>query len=252
MALPRVGVQLIVFGEATQTDLLGTLKACAAAGYAGFEMGVPSDDQDLARWQAARDAAGIVCTGCHSGTDQLADPAGVKALLKYAKAMGAEYLLVSGGSYDTVDGYVEAAKLLNRAGAECRAAGVKLCYHNHYWEFKSIGGQVPFHTMIAALDPAAAKLCPDVYWVSVGGEAPAEFISCYQDRVPYFHFKDGLGGEQFREFRELGRGTTDLPAALKAALATNPDWIVAEQDSSSLPPAESVRISREYLRSLGL
>ena len=252
MARPRVGVQLIVFGEATQTDLVGSLKACARAGYEGFEMGVPADDKDLARWQAGRDAAGIVCTGCHTGTDQLADPANVKTLIKYAKGMGAEFILCSGGSYETVDGYVDAAKLLNKAGAECRAAGLSLCYHNHYWEFKAIDGQVPFHTMIAALDPAAAQLCPDVYWVSVGGETPAEFISCYADRVPYFHFKDGLGGEQFREFRELGTGTTGLPAALKAALATSPAWIVAEQDNSTLPPAESVRISREYLKSLGL
>ena len=253
MAKPRVGAQLIVFGERAGKDLTGCVKACAAAGYDGFEMGTMENDAQFQRTKAACEAGGIAVAGCHTGIDQLADLEKVKTFVKYAKAVGSDYLMSSGnGGWKTMEEYLAGAKVLNAAGKVCQEAGVALCYHNHHWEFKQIEGQTPMHVMIAATDPKLVKLCPDVYWVHVGGEQPAEFTACYRDRVPYFHFKDGLGGDQFREFRELGQGNVDLPAALKAALATNPAWITIEQDSSKLDPAESVKVSREYLKSLGL
>ena len=253
MARPRVGVQLIVFGERAGKDLRGTLQAVAAAGYDGFEGGVPGGREEVEKTKAALDGLGIVCAGCHSGFSDWDKPQVVKERIAGTKAIGSSFLITSGRwDWKTIDEYVEAAKALSQAGRQCREEGVTLCYHNHHWEFRKIEGQTPLHVMIAGTDPEAVKLCPDVYWVHVGGEAPAEFISCYRDRIPYYHFKDGLGGEQFAEFRELGQGKVDLPAALKAALATNPEWITVEQDKSALDPAESVRVSRQYLKSIGL
>ena len=253
MAQPRVGVQLIVFGERARTDLAGTLKAVAAAGYDGFEMGTMSNDQQLAEARAARDAAGLVCAGCHTGVDALKDPQQVKTLIHYTKAIGADFLISSGRSdWKTLDEYLEGAKVLSQAGQQCREAGVTFCYHNHHWEFRKINGQTPIHVMITATDPNLVKLCPDVYWIHAGGERPADFVSCYRDRIPYYHFKDGTGDDQNREVRELGTGDVDLPAALRAALATNPAWVTTEQDRTKLDPAESVKISRDYLKTLGL
>jgi sugar phosphate isomerase/epimerase len=253
MAKPRVGVQLIVFGEAARKDLPGTLKAAKAGGYDGFEGGAASSKEQAEKIRAAMEAAGIACCGCHAGFSDWDNAKVVAERIAGTKAVGAKYLITSGRSdWETMDEYLEAAKALNQAGKQCRDEGITFCYHNHHWEFRKIGGQTPLHVMIAATDPEAVKLCPDVYWVHVGGEAPAEFIACYQDRIPYYHFKDGLGGEQFAEFRELGQGKVDLPAALKAALATNPEWVTVEQDRSNLDPAESVRVSREYLKSIGL
>jgi len=53
-----------------------------------------------------------------------------------------------------------------------------------------------------------------------------------------------------REFRELGRGCVDIKAALDTALAAAPRWIITEQDSTKGDPAESARISRDYLKTL--
>ncbi len=252
MAKPRVGAQLIVFGGQARTDLAGCVKACAKAGYDGFEMGTIGNEQQLQAAIAARDAGGIAVAGCHTGIDQLADTEKVKAFAKYTKAVGADYLMSSGrGDWKSLDEYLAGAKVLSAAGKICQQAGVSLCYHNHHWEFRKIDGQTPLHAMIAATDPAVVKLCPDVFWVNVGGEKPADFVSCYRDRTPYFHFKDGRGGEKI-EFLELGQGEVDVPAALQAALATNPAWITIEQDNSKLDPAESVKVSREYLKSIGL
>ncbi len=251
MSKPRVGVQLIVYGERAESDLPGVLSEVAAAGYAGFEGGLPADQKEVQQVQAALAKTGLAFTGGHASLEQLEDLAGLKARLGHIKALGGRYLISSGGG-ETLDDYLRAAKTLNQAGQLCQAEGMTLCYHNHHWEFAKFGATPAIHTMISATDPKLVKLCPDVYWVHVGGEKPAEFAARYQDRCPYFHFKDGLGGDQDRDFRELGRGKVDLPAALQAALACNPDWIVVEQDTTQLTPAESCRISREYLRSLGL
>jgi len=253
MVKPRVGVQLIVFGEQLQTDFAGAVQAVAEAGYDGFEMGTPTDERPFEEAKAARDAARIVCTGCHAGFRNLSNPDLVSQYVRHTKGLGADFLITSGSwEWKTLDDYLQAAQLLNEVGRQCRDAGLTFCFHNHHWEFLPIEGQTPIHLMIAATDPSLVKLCPDIYWVAVGGERPADFISRYRDRIPYYHFKDGLGGENYREFRELGRGNINLAAALEAALTTHPTWIVAEQDRADLPAAESIKISRDYLKSLGV
>jgi sugar phosphate isomerase/epimerase len=216
-------------------------------------MGTIDSREQFEEVKAARDAAGIVCAACHAGYGNLLDPAKVEAYVKFTQAIGSGFLITSGShQWKTLDAYVEGAKVLNAVGRQCRDAGLRFLYHNHAWEFRPIEGQAPIHTMIAALDSELVQLCPDIYWVQVGGMQPADFISGYRDLIPFYHFKDGFGGDQFREFRELGQGNVDISVALKAALATDPAWIVIEQDRSSLEPGESARVSREYLKSLGV
>jgi sugar phosphate isomerase/epimerase len=252
MRRPRIGVQLIIFGDRPADDLGGVLADVQAAGYDGFEGGGVSSKEAEAGVRAAMAGRSLAFLGGHSGVDRVGDPEAVERDARFIAALGGRYLMVS-GRFDTIEGYRGAAEVLNRAGERCRRAGVTLCYHNHNWEFQEIDGQVPMHLLTELTDPEAVKLCPDVYWIHVGGKEPAKFLSHFGKRCPCIHFKDGLGGDQFREFRELGRGKVDLPAALDAALKfCDPDWIIVEQDHTDGDPAESCRISREYLRSLGV
>jgi sugar phosphate isomerase/epimerase len=252
MAEPRVGLQLIIYGRRSGSDLAGVLGEAEAAGYAGFEGGASADPKQVEHVQNVVAKTTLAFTGGHCGVGDLADPEQVKRRISGVKALGGRYLVASGQPWETLEEHLAAARTMNQAGGLCQEAGIRFCYHNHHWEFRRFDGTVAMHAMIAATEAGLVHLCPDVYWVHVGGEDPAEFISRYRDRCPYFHFKDGLGGDQFREFRELGRGRVDLAAALKAALACDPEWIVVEQDTTQMEPAESVRISREYLKSLGL
>jgi sugar phosphate isomerase/epimerase len=171
--------------------------------------------------------------------------------------MGAHYLMCSGvAGGDGIEAYQRSAEVFNKAGAFCKEHGVSLCYHNHNWEFTRFpkaGGEVTaIHELCALTDPAVVKLCIDVYWVAVGGEDPAAFIQRYADRAAYFHFKDGLWEPgtpgKATKFTELGNGNVPLKAALDAALAVKPEWIVTEQDSSNgLNPGECAAVSRKYL-----
>lgn len=251
MAQPRVGLQLIIYGPRARQDLAGVLREVAEAGYDGFEGGAPAGPDEVDRVRAALDGTGLAFAGGHSGMAQLEDGALVSRMAGSVKALGGDFLMVS-GRFDSLEGYRAGAATLNQAGRRCRDAGVTLCYHNHSWEFEPSDGARPIDVLIGETDPQLVKLCPDVYWVHVGGDDPAAFVRQHRDRCPYFHFKDGQGGERYQEFLELGRGCVDLPAALQAALACQPAWVVVEQDSTRGEPADSIAASRRYLRSLGL
>jgi len=251
MAKPLVGVQLIVFGEQPNEDLGAVLAAVARAGYDGVEIGMPASQKQVDEMRMALSDSGLSLMGAHSGFVSWDDSDVVSQRISAVKDLGGRFA-ISSGRFKTLEEYREAARLMNQVGKQCLDAGLIFCYHNHAWEFTEMQGEKPIHMLMTETDPRLVSLCPDVYWVDVGGEKPATFIARYQERCPCFHFKDGLGGRQFREFRELGQGNMDLPAALEAALACDPEWIVTEQDQTKLEPAESVRISREYLRRLGV
>jgi inosose dehydratase len=112
------------------------------------------------------------------------------------------------------------------------------------------------------------KLVWDVGHALYGGTDPIEVVRAHPDRIAYIHLKDVDGAvlEQLRRerlgfedgirrrvFRELGRGVLDVPGLLSALDDIGYDgWLMVEQDSTWLPPAESARASRAYLASLGL
>ena len=52
--------------------------------------------------------------------------------------------------------------------------------------------------------------------------------------------------------RELGQGEVDLRGAYIAADTVGATYIVAEQDRTELDPFDSIVISRDYLKSLGV
>jgi len=251
MSEPRVAVQLIIYGDRAQRDLAGVAAEGAAAGYAGIEGGAPTDPQQVAHIQEALQREGLAYAGGHCGLDQLKDASLVRTMALSVRELGGGFLLVSGHA-EGLDGYRAAAATLNNAGGICREAGVSLCYHNHAWEFDEVDGTRPIHFLMEKTDPDLVKLCPDVYWVHVGGEVPGEFVARYRERCPYFHFKDGLAEDRSSGFLPLGQGRVGLEDTLKAALTCRPEWITVEQDHTEGKPVEAIRASREYLRSLGL
>jgi sugar phosphate isomerase/epimerase len=246
-----VAVQLIIFGERADSDLSGVLAEVESAGYDGFEGGVPASSEDWGGVRESLQAMRLAYIGAHTGTQALSDPEAAEAIARRIKAVGGEFLMVSGRA-NSLDEYRATAKALLTAGERCRDQGITLCYHNHAWEMTQMEGELPLEVLIAETDPDVVKLCPDVYWIHVAGHEPEDFLARHRDRCPCIHLKDGLSGEEPLEFRELGRGKLNLKPILQAALACRPAWLIVEQDSTKGEPAESIRISRDYLRSLGV
>lgn len=249
MAQPRIGIQLIIYGQRTRDDLSGVLREVKEAGFEGIETGNLFQMASPERVKSLLADTGLVVAGMHTGYADVADDAKLSEHIAYLKAVNSKYLICSGvAKAEGIKGYEEAAETFNRVGQRCRDEGLIFCYHNHAWEFEAFNGVKGIHRLAELTDPQLVKLCIDVYWVTIGGEDPVEFIRRYRDRASYFHFKDGAPGV----FTELGKGQVNLQGCKEIALEIDSEWIVYEQDRTDKDVIESVRESREYLRQLGL
>lgn len=147
------------------------------------------------------------------------------------------------------------AEKLNRAGAKCREAGLRLCYHNHAFEFEPMGGSTPLETLLGNTDPKLLALELDLFWVSVAGQDPVATLTRYKGRVPLVHLKDKARdtADRFNEgvprtaFKEVGNGTMDWAKVLKAAQGAGVEHYFVEQDQTPGDPIESLRQSFAFV-----
>ena len=144
---------------------------------------------------------------------------------------------------------------LNRAAERCRAAGLGFCYHNHAFEFEPLEGTTGFEVMTERLDKNLCGFELDCFWASVAGHDPADLLRKLSGRVPLVHLKDKAPGTPllFKEsvdrtaFKEVGNGTLDWPAVLRAAASAGVQHYFVEQDETPGDPVNSLRQSFGYL-----
>ncbi|MCC7495298.1 MAG: sugar phosphate isomerase/epimerase [Fimbriimonadaceae bacterium] len=254
MALPMVGIQPIIFGDRKFEDPLGCLDEVRDAGFRGVESVnyfLRFEPEQVKQWFCDR---GLVVPATHNGYADIADPAKLAKALDFVQAFGGRYVICSGTADRTAAGYDASCEVFNAAGRAARERGLQFLYHNHAWEFDLLpDGSRGIDRLIGGTDPALVGLNIDVYWVHVGGEDPAAFVTRYAARAEYFHFKDGGKDAEGKPwFCELGGGTVPLASALRACLDAGATWITYEQDRTQLTTWASLSMSRGCLRTLGL
>jgi inosose dehydratase len=119
--------------------------------------------------------------------------------------------------------------------------------------------------LAGALEGSAAGLCLDVGHFLVGGGDPVAAIEQHGSQIRHIHLKDvdagvleGLrAGEmpsfsdaiRARIFTELGNGALDLSSVLRQLASSGyQGWLMVEQDSTWLAPAEAAGIGLRVLR----
>ncbi len=252
--MTKLGIQTIIFGKRTGEDLPGVLKDIKSAGYDGVEFGY-SATRTPEETLAIFGDAGLIVSGYHTGYGTFKDLGETTKQGEHLLGVGAKYFMCSGNENwkeANADDYRKTADVLNAAGESLAAMGVTLCYHNHNWEFfPLVEGGNGMDILLAQLDPASVKFCPDIYWLACGGKDPAAWLRENADRCAYFHFKDGtfdVATQQPLTFKELGRGNVDLKSAAAVVHELAPEWAITEQDNTDGDPAESARISADYAR----
>ena len=113
--------------------------------------------------------------------------------------------------------------------------------------------------LIRESDPGLVSLETDVFWVSVAGTGPAEFIKRHSGRVALLHLKDKVKGSdapRFNQdvpkdaFKEVGSGSIDFKAVLRAATDAGVKHFFVEQDETARNPLSSLEMSYKYLHNL--
>lgn len=148
--------------------------------------------------------------------------------------------------------------------------GMKLCYHNHDFEFEKVDGEYKLDLLYKAISPELLSTQLDTCWVNVGGENPADYIRKYAGRLEIVHLKDFAGtkgGNMYAlignddkketaagsfEYRPLGSGLQNFPKILDAAKKSGAEWVVIEQDDPSMGKTrmECAETSIKYLKSI--
>jgi len=149
---------------------------------------------------------------------------------------------------------------LNEAGEQCKKLKLKLCYHNHAFEFAptGTGTETLFDVLMKEAQPDLVGLELDVMWAAVAGVSPVSILQKHGKRVQLLHLKDldKSAKQQFAEgvpapwFKEVGKGTIDFPALLKAAKKAKVQHYFVEQDQTPGNPLDSLRESFQYLDKL--
>lgn len=148
----------------------------------------------------------------------------------------------------TLDQLKEIADQLNRAGEQCKAAGLKFAVHNHDRDFRVIDGKPIFDRLLDLTDPGLVTVELDIYWAIKAGVDPLEYFKRYPGRFPLFHVKD-MGPAPERGFVTVGAGTIDFrPIFAQSELAGAKHYIVELEGSSNT--MKSAEESCRFLRQL--
>jgi sugar phosphate isomerase/epimerase len=241
-----LSVQLYTVREALGADLPGTLHRIAELGFRNVEpFGVENladDYADLLR------AEGLQAPTGHAhlvGTD----PA---RAFENATRVGMTTLIdphIDRGLWTTRDEVVASAHAINALAQQGADHGLRIGYHNHWWETQNrIDGVTAFEVFADALDPAVV-LEVDTYWAEVGGASAPELLRTFGDRVVAIHVKDGDRTEDDQAQTAVGSGVLDIPAILAAA----PQALrVVELDGFRGDVFDALRDSVAYLASQGV
>ncbi len=246
-----ISLQMYTVRDDAAADFKGTLEKVAKIGYHGVELagngGLEANDL-----KALLNDLGLKISGAHEGLERLESEFG--KVVEYHQALGTEFLIIPYLAEErrkNAEGWVKAAADMAEVGRRLKVEGLKLCYHNHSFEFQSFGGQYGLDILYSNAPTDALQAELDTYWIKHGGEDPVAYINKYANRLPLVHVKDMEPGEG-KAFAEVGEGILDIKGIFAAAQAAGSKWMIVEQDTCKRPPLESVKISLDNIREMNL
>jgi sugar phosphate isomerase/epimerase len=218
----------------------------------------------------------------HSGHYQLNDfltrgngnDEALKAQLEIAAELGQQYLVVpipplSLWDKLTADDYKFIAEQLNKAGEEARKQGMRVGYHNHFWEFRNQPdvNATGYEIMLKGTDPSMVTFELDLFWAIKSGVNPVALFKQYPGRFSMWHVKDIdktaqekiAGGANDKKtsmeilpkvkFAEVGTGAVDFKDIFANASIAGVKYAFVEQDQISIDAFDSIKKSYGFVKS---
>ncbi|REG83437.1 sugar phosphate isomerase/epimerase family protein [Algoriphagus antarcticus] len=255
------GLALYTLRDSMAKDPKGTLQAVAAAGYAYIEAAGYSDGKFYGmaptEFKAYLESLGLQPKSTHMGGVNLEN---ADQQIADAKAAGFEYFVIPvppmGMFTAGKDGMgmkgspAELAKILNTLGEKSTAAGLKLLYHNHDFEFKPMAdGSAMIDYLLENSDAKNVNFQMDLFWVTKAGVDPLTYFEKYPGRFTAWHVKDM---NEEGNFAPVGTGSIDFKRILAERDKSGMEFYLVEQDNTfGLNPLEAIKISHNGLEEIG-
>ncbi|GAA3685626.1 sugar phosphate isomerase/epimerase [Nonomuraea antimicrobica] len=240
-----ISVQLYTVRDALSADRDTVLRRLAEIGYRAVEPYDPTTDPKGFRQVA--DDLGLSVSGTHASALLHREPAEVFDAIA---TIGTDKVIIPAGvaheEFTTRDGLQRAADLLNGLAEQAAGHGLRIGYHNHWWEIEpEVEGRHAIEVLADLLAPEVF-LEIDTYWAAVGGADVPALLGRLSGRVEALHVKDGpvIKGEPHTA---VGRGVMPVPEILAAA----PGAVrVVELDECATDVFAALADSHTYLTSL--
>jgi len=255
------GLALYTLRDSMAKNPKAILQAVANDGYAYIEAAGYADGKFYGmaptEFEAYLESIGLQPKSTHMGGINLEN---ADQQIADAKAAGFEYFIVPvppmGMFTAGKDGMgmkgtpAELAAILNTLGEKCTAAGLKLLYHNHDFEFKPMAdGTAMIDYLLENCDAANVNFQMDLFWVTKAGADPLTYFEKYPGRFKAWHVKD-MNAEG--NFAPVGTGSIDFKRILAEKDKSGMEFYLVEQDNTfDLDPMEAIKISHKGLEEIG-
>lgn len=258
------GLALYTVRDAMGVDAKATLKSVAEAGYQNIEAAGYKDgtyyNMSPKDFKAYLMELNLKPISTHQSSVTLEN---AETEMANAKAAGFEYFVVpippmglfkydqATSSMSMTGGVKNLAEILDTLGEKANAAGLKLLYHNHDFEFKKDkDGIVPIDYLLENCNPEWVNFQMDLFWVTKAEADPLAYFEKYPGRFKIWHVKDM--DEQGR-FAPVGQGTIDFGRILAQKEKSGMEYYLVEQDMTfdSLQPLDAIKISHKGLKKIG-
>jgi sugar phosphate isomerase/epimerase len=214
MAQSPLSVQLYTVRDALTSDLSGTLRHIADLGYRNVEL---FGFVDLAaQYSELLPSVGLVAPSAHArllGQD-------VAVIFAAATRIGVTTVIdphIERELWTTRDDIAKAASGLNEVAKIGADHGLRIGYHNHWWETENRVDRSPALEIFADHLDAEVILEVDTYWAEVGGVSPVDLLRRLGERVRFIHVKDGALTHDDQGQVAVGSGKVDILGILAAA-----------------------------------
>ena len=239
-------VQLYSLREQLPNGRRELLRALRDFGYGAVEPYDVSTDPEQQRDDLAE--AGLAACSVHAKAIGEA----TDALLAGARTIGTDTVIVpwvDPERFADKETIAALARELNESAAKAVDQGLRLGYHNHWFELQSnVGGRTGLEVLADQLDPAVV-LEVDTYWAAVGGQDVPALLKRLGDRVRYLHVKDG---PITMDDPMTAVGSGRMPVADILAAAPSAQWHVVELDRCATDMLTAIGDSLKWLVANGL
>lgn len=249
-----IGLQLYTLRDVIKSDVKGILSSVAAMGYTEAETYGYKDgklfDMPVAEFGTFMKSIGMKTVSGHYGIDMTTN--GWDKACEDAKSLGQTYVVVPWMDkkyYSSMDELKKTCDTLNKAGEVAKKYGLQFGYHNHAFEFQTVGEKTVFESMLELLDPKLVVWELDIFWVVNAGHDPVKYFEKYPKRFPLWHVKD-MDKADKQKNADLGTGTIDYKMLFTKAKQSGLKKFFVEQETYPASPMESTNNCIKYLKTI--
>jgi sugar phosphate isomerase/epimerase len=243
-----IGTQLWCVRKQLATDVPGTLKAVAAAGFEGVELenafGKPGTE-----WRKYLDEAGLKPCGFHHRLDELQGDK-LAQTIEFNQAIGNRNLIVRSLSKETYTSLLQlklAAEAIDEAAARVKPHGLRVGYHNHAADFNRLDGEYWWNHFADVTEKDVVLQLDTGNAFGTAGDVPlVGLIRRNAGRTVTMHIKPY---SKSNPDAYIGKDDLDWPGIMTAAETVGGlEWYIIEYEREGVPPLESLRANLDAFK----